>query len=247
MLEKNIYQTNITDCHTHILPGIDDGSSDIGETEELLKAELGMQVKKIVFTPHFYAHRISVEKFIKKRQEAFEQVLDLIKKDELSDFSENDFILGGEIYFFPGISKAQELDKLCFNEGEFILIEMPFAQWDMEIIKEIKNLINDRKKKVIIAHIERFATFQKDKKAYNELLKLPVIFQINAEGFLEGFFNKRWCHKFINEHDNVILGSDCHNTKNRVPNLDEALKAIEKKHGREKIEEILKNAERLFE
>ena len=51
------------DFHTHILPGIDDGSRNSEESIQMLNLEQEQDITKIVFTPHFYANRNSVERF----------------------------------------------------------------------------------------------------------------------------------------------------------------------------------------
>ena len=59
------------DFHTHILPGIDDGSRDIRMTEQMLEKEAAMGVTHIYATPHFYAHRANVTRFLEKREKRF--------------------------------------------------------------------------------------------------------------------------------------------------------------------------------
>lgn len=46
------------DFHTHILPGIDDGSRSVEMTMQMLNAETEQGVTGIVATPHFYAQTI---------------------------------------------------------------------------------------------------------------------------------------------------------------------------------------------
>ena len=43
----------MTDLHTHILPGIDDGAATVGESIRLLEAELSGGVHTAALTPHF--------------------------------------------------------------------------------------------------------------------------------------------------------------------------------------------------
>ncbi len=51
------------DFHTHILPGIDDGSRNVEMSLRMLAAQREQQVDEIVATPHFYAQKDSVEEF----------------------------------------------------------------------------------------------------------------------------------------------------------------------------------------
>ena len=62
----------VTDFHTHVLPGIDDGSASIEESLEMLRS-LGQQgASRVVAVPHFYANYDSPDRFLKKRAAAVE-------------------------------------------------------------------------------------------------------------------------------------------------------------------------------
>ena len=63
----------LVDLHCHILPGIDDGSKDLTMTMELLRREVADGAAGVMFTPHFYYERISLEKFAERRRAAFRQ------------------------------------------------------------------------------------------------------------------------------------------------------------------------------
>ena len=68
------------DFHTHILPGIDDGSRDIVQTKELLRQAHRQGIHQILATPHFYADRDSAGHFLRKRKESLEIVQKLTSK-----------------------------------------------------------------------------------------------------------------------------------------------------------------------
>ena len=55
---------SLIDFHSHILPGIDDGSRSTAQSLDMMKLELDQGIGRIVVTPHFYADRISVDKFL---------------------------------------------------------------------------------------------------------------------------------------------------------------------------------------
>ena len=73
-------ERRIIDCHTHILPGIDDGSENIEMTKKLLELEMNNGVTDIVFTPHFYASRNSIGSFLDKREKSLEKVLGIVNE-----------------------------------------------------------------------------------------------------------------------------------------------------------------------
>ena len=52
------------DIHTHILPGLDDGSSSIEESEKMLCMLSEQGVDTVVATPHFYIDDTKGEEFL---------------------------------------------------------------------------------------------------------------------------------------------------------------------------------------
>ena len=83
------------DFHTHILPGIDDGSRNVEESLILLKKESEQDIKKILATPHFYAHKESVSRFLKCREEAYQKMAVSMSEMQL----DIPVLTGAEVYY----------------------------------------------------------------------------------------------------------------------------------------------------
>ncbi len=231
------------DFHTHVLPGIDDGSRDIQMTREMLRLEREQGVDLIVATPHFYAHRTRVDQFLMKRENALNEVMAL--KSEEPDLPE--IKVGAEVYYFTGIGRAEHIKELSIQGTDYLLLELPFRPWDREVLTDIKELKSRQRLKVILAHVERYRDMQKDKKLYEDVLDAGDIIQMNSGSFLEaGMLKRRSMLKTANSGRKIILGSDCHNTSSRKPNLQEGLDLIGKKFGEEKVREIKETLESLF-
>lgn len=62
------------DLHTHILPGMDDGSRDVLESLAMLEASAAQGVGLVAATPHFYAEENSPERFLSRRAEAAQRL-----------------------------------------------------------------------------------------------------------------------------------------------------------------------------
>ena len=63
----DIYKENtrpIFDFHSHILPGMDDGSNSPGLSIEMLEELKKQTVDGVVFTPHYYLKENTVETFL---------------------------------------------------------------------------------------------------------------------------------------------------------------------------------------
>ena len=58
----------LTEYHCHVLPGLDDGSQNLGTSLAMLEMMKDQGVKRVVFTPHFYYHKEeSVDSFLERR------------------------------------------------------------------------------------------------------------------------------------------------------------------------------------
>ena len=236
------------DFHTHILPGIDDGSRDIDMTEKMLRMEQSMGVSHIYATPHFYAHRRSIESFLERRDRALNKVRALPGYgDSLPAVTP-----GAEVYYFSGIGRAGQLESLCMEGTDILLLELPFAQWHSELAKDVSDLISRRGLRIVLAHVERYEAFQKERRVWERLLEMPLTIQLNCEDIIDAgsIFRRNPMHKtsmeLLSRHDNVIIGSDCHNLTDRKPNLADARAAIEKRCGAERLAQIDEYTDRLF-
>ncbi len=221
------------DFHTHILPEIDDGSRDIEQTKELLRQAHAQGVTRILATPHFYADRVSAGHFLEKRKESLLKVCGLSEETEWLQ----EIRTAAEVYYFPNVGKADVLPELCMEGSNLLLLEMPFVQWTKGMYRDIEYILERRKLKVMLAHVERYYEFQKDKSIWNAVFELPLYAQINAGSF-QRRGKRSFALKFIKAGHRVLLGSDCHNPEIRPSNLQAGREVIGKKLGEAVLEEI---------
>lgn len=223
----------VIDFHSHILPGIDDGSASVKESIALLQMEAEQGIRHVVATPHFYAQHDTPERFLKRRAEA-EALLreEMARHKNLPKLS-----VGAEVYFFRGISDSGAIKELTIDSGKFLLVEMPHGTWTDSMYRELEGLYVRRGITPIIAHIDRyigpFRTFGIPAK----LEELPVLVQANGE-----FFTTRatagMAIRMLKAEQIHLLGSDCHNVRSRKPNLDGAVELIRKRLGEDALERI---------
>lgn len=220
----------IFDFHTHILPGIDDGSRSTEMSAEMLSASADQGIDVILTTPHFYADSMGIESFLVNRNAALEKVRPIA--DELGIR----LIPGGEVAFFDNMSRAEDLDRLCIEGTNYMLLEMPFRPWHSGDLAEVDHIIR-RGIRPIIAHVERFFGFQRDKHIVEDLMDREVVVQVNAECLIERH-TRRMGIKLFKTGYAELLGSDCHNLTSRRQNLAEGRKILQKKLGYEVLEDI---------
>lgn len=229
----------IIDMHCHILPGVDDGAKDLETSLAMLEASRDQGVQCMVATPHFYATRDRVDAFLARREAAWE----VLKSRTGSDFPE--VMLGAEVAFFQGISRAERLDALRIEGTSSMLLEMPFRPWSQNDVDEVSQIIEKHGYTIIIAHIERYLAMHGNTGFIMDLLDMPVKIQINAECLLDWRQRGRML-KMLRNGDVHLLGSDCHGMLHRPPNLAEGREAVRKKLGPEYLERMDRCAEDLL-
>lgn len=223
----------VVDFHSHILPGIDDGSKSITQSIEMLRMETEQNIVRVVVTPHFYACHDNLDRFMEMRRQS-EQCLRAAMENH-NDLPE--VIVGAEVHYFRGISESEEIYKLSIGQTNCILIEMPRSPWTNDMYQELLLLHEKRGLIPIIAHIERYLGRFRTYGIPQRLARLPVLIQSNADFFL----NRRTSAKamrLLKEGYIHLIGSDCHNLTARKPNLGDAVKAIETCLGADAINRI---------
>ena len=194
------------DIHSHFLPKMDDGSKSVGMSLEMLRSSKAQGVTTIVSTSHFYGSQEDPDTFLKRRANSFAHL-----EPELTDDCP-EILFGSEILYYPGISQSEVIQKLKIEGTDLILIELPFVKW------------SDR---IFDAHVERYQSIQ-SKKVFESLFDQPFYFQCNAEAFTASK-SRKLVLKMIDNDRLHFLGTDCHNTSSRRPNMDEAKRIVEKK------------------
>ena len=146
------------DVHSHILPGVDDGSPDRTESLAILKELHRLGVRKAVFTPH-----VSRSMFPNKADDLQERFADFTAGLPEPLKSEMRFHLASEYMVDEFFAASGE--RLCWPDGKHILIEMSYYERSREIRDMIFNLQMDGFQPVL-AHPERYVFYQKayDKK-----------------------------------------------------------------------------------
>lgn len=228
----------ITDFHSHILPGIDDGSDSIAASLVLLEMSAAQGIGHMVATPHFYAHREPLEDFLDRRSRA-EQLLRLAvrEREDLPDFS-----VGAEVFFFRGMSETDMLHRLTLGNSPYILVEMPFTRWTEAHYRELENIWTRQGITPVVAHVERYFGRFSDRGIPRALADLPVLVQSNASFFLK----RGSAMKLLKEGKVHLLGSDCHDPDRRPPKLGDAVSRIRDILGESALARLQQNGQEIL-
>lgn len=223
----------IIEFHSHVLPGVDDGSSSVEESIEMLHMEKQQGIQHVVATPHFYAHHDTPERFLARRDRAEQKLRSAMERyADMPTLS-----VGAEVYYFQGISDCDALFDLTIDRLGCILLEMPDSPWGESMFTEIDHIRSKQGILPIIAHIDRYIGPFRDYGIPKRLESLSVLVQANANFFIRKS-TSAMALRMLRQGRIHILGSDCHNTSTRKPNLMDALAVINTKLGNSAIEEI---------
>ena len=224
-----------------MLPGIDDGSKDVAMSLEMISRSVEQGVEGIIFTPHFYADMNSPETFLRKRDKALHEL-----EDNLGSLPKVPvYTTGAEVHYFRGMSRSKDIERLCIGKSDYMLIEMPFRNWQPNMIDEIEEISLVLGIRVIIAHIERY--FDQDKKLVNRLLDNPnLLIQCNAEFFIEKSTYSK-AVRLLKTRRIDLLGTDSHNLTSRRPNMAEAIEFGKKKDKKDALGHIIRAGRRFFD
>lgn len=213
----------MTDLHTHILPGMDDGAKTEEDALALLRLQQKQGVDTVALTPHFDRQNEEIPEFLARRESAWAQ---LSNKTAGQNFPK--MILGAEVCWMSGIAQWPDLEKLCYQGTRILLVELPFRPWNDETFHQLYSLENCRGLLPMIAHVDRYLPFQ-NKAHLEQLLEMGYPIQVSADALFYTHGRKRVLD-FLQNNDAVLI-SDCHNLTKRKPNMGDGLKIVEKKLG----------------
>ena len=218
------------DAHTHIIPGVDDGSSSIEASIKLIEEEMGMGVKTILCTPHF--RRGMFESDNELIEAKFNELTNKVKELNM----DVELYLGREIYvnsIHGGYERTLERIKSGalkgYNNTNNYLLEFSYTK---EIdIGEVAYSMKANGFTPVIAHIERYVYLRDLEKVY-DIKSTGGIIQVNASSIIgkDGFRIKRYTKKLLENGLVDIISSDIH--ENRCNYFKKAYDYICKKYGK---------------
>ena len=217
----------MTDFHTHILPGIDDGSKSPEMSLQMLAACAEQGVDTVVCTPHFYADCDEPAEFLENRKNAILKLKEYVERLRLTETVPGlpVIYLGAEVYFFSSMSYCEELPSFAIGSSGYILVEPPMTDWTETIIGEIEAAGHNFNLMPVIAHVDRYIESPDDSYPFDVICGRDMLCQVNASFFINP--ETRDMALYLLSQGRIhAFGSDCHNMTGRSPNLGPAADII---------------------
>ena len=190
-----------TDCHSHILPGVDDGVSDMETSLKILAAYEKLQIREVWCTPHVMEDIPNTTEGLKARfselQAAYKGPVKLNLAAE---------------YMMDGLflDRLEQDDLLTHgHEGNALLVETSYYTPPMDL-HDILQTIKRKGYYPILAHPERYLYMKISD--YAPLKKMGLRFQLNVAS-LSGAYGDdavKKAHFLLKEGYYNYRGSDIH-------------------------------------
>jgi len=172
-----------SDMHSHLIPGIDDGSPDMATSLKLVKGMAELGFSKLITTPHI------MWDMYKNSRETILQKLELLRTAVQSDNIPVEIHAAAEYFLddhVAGLLKNNE--PLLTISGNMVLTEFSLA-YKPHGIKDILFDMQMQGYQPVIAHPERYIYLQQSKEFYEELKDIGCLFQLNVLA-LTGHYGK---------------------------------------------------------
>lgn len=196
------------DIHSHVLPGVDDGSPDMGMSLDMLALAAESGVHTLVATPHC---NIPDEYDNYRSPELEELFEDLVFRAELENIPIR-LCRGMEIFATPELPDLLREGRVwTLNGSRYFLTEFAFRE-DPDFCREILSECRKLGYVPVIAHPERYFFLQDDPELAYEWCTGGYVLQIN-KGSLLGRFGpivKETAEQLLTHGLAACVASDAH-------------------------------------
>lgn len=234
----------MTDVHSHILFGIDDGSRTISESVELLKKLKSVGFNNVILTPHFI-----LDSTYNSNYESNIKIYNELKERLINENIDINIYLGNEIFIDKNVPTLLEKNIITsLNGTKYVLVEFPMHNKLLNL-EDMLYEIRSRGYEVVIAHPERYDAFKEDYSIVDTLREDGFLFQSNYSSIL-GYYGKdsiKLLKYMLKRHYIDFLGTDIHRIEKTyvIDNFKKIEKNIIKITGSEYYNKIQANNNKL--
>lgn len=216
------------DLHTHILPGIDDGSQTMEDSIKMARIAFESGVHTLVVTPHSNREGIFDNYYDDSFVDRFIDLEIAIAKEQIPIKLE----LGMEVYGSEEVPYLLQEGKLIsLNYTRYLLMEFSFQE-DVALMEYLIYEITHQGYTPIIAHPERYPFVQRNPRTINRWIAQGCIIQVNKGSILGSFgYRARDTALYLLDHNLVsLIASDAHSPIRRTTEMSQIYSFISSKY-----------------
>ncbi len=203
---KNLMPKFYIDIHNHLLPGIDDGSVNIDDTNSLIVGMKELGISKAIATPHTFFGRWdnTAQDIMSSYENYYKEVTD------------NNFIVkyASEYMLDSRLIKIAKSERLLCIKDNYILVELPLFNCPIDLYELLFEL-KIKGYKIIIAHPERYVYYHNSLRKFEKLKEFEVEFQMNLLS-ITGYYSKailKCSQELLQNNFYNYTGTDIHHNQ----------------------------------
>ena len=218
------------DTHCHILPMVDDGSSSLQESLNMIKMAYEDGVRAILATPH-KNHPIDF-----RPQKTAEESFELLRSAVMDRYPDFELYLGAEFYITDDYLSVLEKNEneLVTGNSRYILIEFDRSV-SCDYMSDVVHEFKVRGFSPIIAHAEMYQSLTGSPQNAYELRNQGALIQLTSSS-IEGKRGSKitsFCEDLIKNSAVDFAASDAHGEQRRKPLLSSAYKKVTELAGKD--------------
>jgi protein-tyrosine phosphatase len=212
----------LIDLHSHILPGLDDGSRTVEDARALARLAAAEGVTAIAATPH-------VRSDYPTRPEEMERGVLRLREDFLEQGIQVEVLHGGELDLAT-LATLDDDDLRRFSlarSSRYLLLEFPYSGWPAGLEETVYGL-GLRGFLPVLAHPERNREVQSSPERLGEAVQLGALLQLTAasiDGRI-GRSSQKAAERLLELGLAHVLASDAHTPEIREAGLADAAEAV---------------------
>jgi protein-tyrosine phosphatase len=218
---------NLIDLHSHLLPGIDDGSKDLAMSLAMARVAASDGISTMACTPHilpgvYNNSGPAIRKAVARLAESIAEAGIPIS-----------LVTGADVHIAPDLNvQLRDGRALTLNNSRYLLLEPPHHV----LPPRLEDLIFGLQAAgyiPILTHPERLSWVEGHYDLIGRLVSTSVLMQITA-GSVMGRFGRRpcyWAERMLDEGLCHLLATDAHNIEQRAPRMADARDAIAQRLG----------------
>lgn len=204
------------DIHCHILPGFDDGSSDLGESLDMARIAVSSGVTAIAATPHFRGEEAGLSA-MPKLYSRYQWLIQALSQANIP----LELYPGAEILCLPETARLAKNRQLpTLGDTNYILVEFFFNE-SQAFMDQMLSFLQDQGYRPVVAHPERYEKIQQNPVITERWFRRGYVLQVN-KGSVLGAFGPRVQQTagfLLNNGLAHLIASDAHGTRRRTTDM----------------------------
>jgi len=218
----------VTDMHSHLIPGIDDGATDVANSLELINGLTDLGFQKFIATPHI------LWDIYKNNSSTIQPAYEELAQSLITSQPGTEVRFAAEYYLDYHVDDLiEEEQPLLTIKDNLVLVEFSFVSAPLDYKEKLFNL-QMAGYQPVIAHPERYTYFGRNITAFNELREAGYLLQVNLLS-LTGYYGKvvQDIANILLKNKSVdLLGTDLHhlrhlNALRSSPQLTDVIKSLQ--------------------